>query len=117
MNIKQTIKRILREEIEKKDLSPILEKLLNSLLVKHNQDVICGVKVIHPSQRQSLNNDMFDRYSVTITFIGGIDTKFWPRTMAVRDKYESILNEAWDIIYNFTNQAVDIYSTEVKKCE
>ena len=61
MNIKQTIRRILREEIEKKDLSPILEKLLNSLLVKHNQDIVCGVKVIHPSQRQSLNNDMFDR--------------------------------------------------------
>jgi hypothetical protein len=117
MNLQDTIRRILREEIEKKDLSPILEKLLNRLLVKNNKDIICNVKVIHPSQRQSLNNDKFDSYKVTITFIGGEGTEYWPETMAIRDKYESIMNEAWDTIYDFTNQAVDIYSTKVKKCE
>jgi len=117
MNLQNTIRRILREEIEKKDLSPIIEKLLNKLLIKNYKDIVCNVKVTHPSQRQSLNNDKFDSYKVTITFIGGKGTEYWPETMEIRDKYESIMNEAWDIIYDYTNQAVDIFSTKVKKCE
>ena len=117
MNLQNTIRRILREEIEKKDLSPIIEKLLNKLLIKNYKDIVCNVKVTHPSQRQSLNNDKFDSYKVTITFIGGKNTEYWPETMEIRDKYESIMNEAFDIIYDYTNQAVDIFSTKVKKCE
>jgi uncharacterized membrane protein YheB (UPF0754 family) len=39
MKLEQTIRRILREETQK-DLSPILENLLNKLLVKHNKDIL-----------------------------------------------------------------------------
>jgi len=36
--------------------------------------------------------------------------------MNIRDRYESIMNEAWDIIYSYTSQAVDMYSKTVKSC-
>ena len=53
MKLQDTIKIMLKEEI-KKDLSPILENLLNKMLVNKNQDIICRVKVKHPDNRTKL---------------------------------------------------------------
>jgi hypothetical protein len=110
--MEKLIRRILREEIKKTDLSPLFEKILNKEIVKHNSDIMCGVEVTHPDNRESLTGDKFNSYKITFIFIGNPNHQ----KMNIRDRYESIMNEAWDIIYSYTSQAVDMYSKTVKSC-
>ena len=103
MKLQDTIRRILREQT-KKDLSPILENLLNKLLVKHNKDILCGVEVV-----QSVDGES---YEVTFTFIvhrGKV-------SFYAKEKHESIMNEAWDLVYDFTNQTIVMKSKYVRTC-
>jgi hypothetical protein len=118
MNLQTTIRRILREE-SNKDLSPTMEKLLNTMLVKDNQDIICGVRVKHPDNRTKLQHQEYpyNNYRVDITFIGGYGTKFFPQTQAVQIRYDNLIDELWDIIYNFTGHGVDIFPKYIKECE
>ena len=118
MNLQTTIRRILREE-SNKDLSPTMEKLLNTMLVKDNQDIICGVRVKHPDNRTKLqhSDNKYLSYRVDITFIGGYGTKFFPQTQAVQIRYDNLIDELWDIIYNFTGHGVDIFPKYIKECE
>ena len=118
MNLQETIRRILKEET-KKDLSPILENLLNKMLVNKNRDIICRVKVKHPSNRTKLPDNMYDHehYRVDITFIGGYGTDFFPVTQSVANKYDSLIDELWNIVYDFTGQSVDIFNKYSKECE
>ena len=118
MKLQDTIKIMLKEEI-KKDLSPILENLLNKMLVNENQDIICGVKVKHPSNRTKLPDNMYDHehYRVDIIFIGGYGTKHWPVTQAVQQRYDSLIDDMWNIVYDFTGKSVDIFHKKVVNCE
>ena len=119
MKLQQTIRRILREEIgdTKHDKSRLIEKLLYTTFVVPNKDIVCGVEVKHPDDREVLEGQpKYESYGVTITFIGGYGTKYWPRTMAVRDKYDELMNEVWGIVYDYTNTPCDIYSKYVKEC-
>ena len=118
MKLQDTIKRILIEEATK-DLSPILESLLNKMLVNKNRDIICGVKVKHPSNRTKLPDNMYDHehYRVDITFIGGYGTDFFPVTQSVANKYDSLIDEVWNIVYDFTGKSVDIFHKKVVNCE
>ena len=115
MNLQTTLKRILTEEINK-DLSPIMEKLLNTMLVKDNQDIICGVRVKHPDNRTKLqhSDNKYLSYRVDITFIGGYGTDFFPQTQAVQIRYDNLIDELWDIIYNFTGHGVDIFPKYIR---
>jgi hypothetical protein len=117
MTLKENIKKILEQETKGKDLTPVLEKMLNNLLVKNNKDILCGVKIVHPDNRESLSNHKFEHYKVTLTFIGGYGTKYWPRTMAVNSKYDELMDRAWELIYEVTGLSVDLYSTLVNKCD
>ena len=116
MTLKENIKKILEQETKDKDLSPVLEKILNDLLIKYNKDILCGVKIIHPDNRESLSNYMFENYKVTLIFIGGFGTIYWPRTMAVNSKYDELMDRAWELIYDITGLPIDMYSTLVNKC-
>lgn len=116
MNLQTTIRRILREE-SKKDLSPIIEKLLNGL-VKYNQDIICGVKVTHPSNRVKLPEHMYEHehYNVEITFIGGYGTDFWSQTQAVQSRYIDLQHETWNTVYDYMGISVGLSSKFIKEC-
>ena len=110
MKLQDTIKIMLKEEI-KKDLSPILENLLNKMLVNKNQDVICRVKVKHPDNRTKLphSDNTYLHYRVDIIFIGGYGTKHWPVTQAVQQRYDSLIDDMWNIVYDFTGKSIDIF--------
>ena len=105
MNLQENIRRILREETE--DLSSFIENMLTKTLVNDNKDILCGVKVVHPDNRESLSDHKFTSYRVTFIFIGGYGTS----------KYETIMDKGWELIYDYTDLAVDVYSTKVKKCD
>ena len=114
MNLQESIRRILREE---RDLSNSITKLLNKLVVSKYEDV-CKVEVIPPWNRESLSGDHNYRdYKIIVYFLGGYGTKNWPRTMAVRDKEEEIMNIIWQHTYSVFNTPVDIYSKLISNCE
>lgn len=123
MNIVENIIRI--QEIinngssdETKDLSPVIEKLLRTTLIPQHSDIICDVKVTHPDNRDVLEGQpKYTSYKILFFFIGGYGTKYWPHTQAVASKYEKIMDDAWDLVYNFLNIPTDLYSTLVKSCD
>ena len=118
MGVADTIKIMLKEEI-KKDLSPILENLLNKMLVNKNQDIICRVKVKHPDNRTKLphSDNTYLHYRVDIIFIGGYGTKHCPVTQAVQQRYDSLIDDMWNIVYDFTGKSIDIFAKIVNECE
>jgi hypothetical protein len=97
----------------KKDLSPILKNLLNKLLVKPNKDIICGVKVVHPSDRESVGIE-YKNYEVILFFLGDDEEEM---TYKERQKYNKLEDEAFDLIYKYTNQYADVYSKLLKSCD
>jgi hypothetical protein len=63
-----------------------------------------------------LGNNTFKFVSVTVTFIGGHGTKLFPQTQGIKQMYDNILDEIWQVIYNYTNEAVDTYYKTVNDC-
>jgi hypothetical protein len=115
MNLRETIRKILKEETEK-DLSPIISKLLDRTIVNSN-DNVCKIEVTAPWDRETLSEVDYIHYAVKVYFIGGPNTKNWPRTMAVVMKEENIMNEVWQTVYNFMGLCMDLYSSNVRRCD
>jgi hypothetical protein len=117
MNLQEQISRI-HEMMDgnNRNNSSVIERLLNMMFVdKH--DIVCKVEVKHPDEREVLDGQpKYKSYSLTVTFIGGPDTEYWPAPLLLRDKYEELMNEAWMIVYDYTNTPCDIYSKYVKEC-
>lgn len=118
MELRNTIKKILKEELKSKiDYTQVIQKLLNTQLVKENQDIICGVEVFNPQNRRQKQFGEHQYYRVDITFIGGYGSKYFPRTMAVNERYNNLASRAQDIILNFLGVFVEVYANYVTECE
>lgn len=118
MELRNTIKKILKEELKSKiDYTQVIQKLLNTQLVKENQDIICGVEVFNPQNRRQIQFGEHQYYRVDITFIGGYGSKYFPRTMAVNERYDNLASRAQDIILNFLGVFVEVYANYVTECE
>jgi hypothetical protein len=121
MNLQEQISRMksmMSLNESKKDLSGLIEKLLNQTILEPNKDAVCKIEVTHPDNREVLEGQpKYKHYSVTLYVIGGYGTKFWPQTMKVQDMYYKLMDDAWDYTYNFTNIPVDVYHKKVKSCD
>lgn len=105
------------EESKEKSKKDLIERVLNDLFLPQYEHVICGFEVKEPHERfDTLGNTPFQYISVTITFIGGKGTKLWPVTMGVQDMYDKVMDEIWDVIYNYTGIAVELFSKYVRDC-
>ena len=110
----------INEEIEdnqlKKDLSPLIRKLLQSI-IDRNSDIICDIEVTAPWNRETIEpNKSFEFYKILITFIGGSESGRWPKTMAIHHKNDEIMNEIWSLVYDVIGEATDLYLTEEPRC-
>jgi hypothetical protein len=105
MNLQEQINRIhsmmgtINELDNKKDLTNIIENLLNTTLVEVNENV-CKVRVIHPDNREGNQH-----YAVIIYVIGGY-----------RD-YDKIINDAWNDVWDFLNTPIDVYTWKTSSCD
>ena len=117
MNLKETIIRVLREESDK-DLTRAIQRLLN-MFVDNHKDILCRVEVIHPNKRIKLPEHMYDHehYAVYFYFIGGYGSVNWPATTVIMIKFDKLMNEAWDFVYNYTGQKIDVFTKHVKSCD
>ena len=111
----------LQEEMgntSKKDLSPMILKLLETTIIPKYKDMVCGVEVTAPWNRESIESDKsFKHYKVLVTFIGGYGTNRWPHTQAIMQEEEKILNDMHTLISNFFGIYVDMYARQVKRCD
>lgn len=119
--MRELIKKILKEETDNKpkdgSRKSAIEMVLNEMILPEYEHVICGFEVKEPHERfDTLGNTPFKFMSVTIIFIGGIGTKLWPQTQGVQRMYDDVMDEVWDVIYTYTNEAVDVYHKTVKDC-
>ena len=116
MNLRHNIKRILREETDK-DFTSVIKMLLEGFVNDH-KDILCKVEVKHPDKRTKLPHQeyTYKNYRATFYLIGGYGSSNWPTTQSVLRKYDDLMNEAWELIHNYTGQALEMFSKHVKSC-
>jgi hypothetical protein len=117
MKLIGTIKNILMEE-SKRDLTSVIQTLLDGF-VNDNKDIICKVEVKHPDDRTKLPHQEYpyNNYRVDFYLIGGYGSDNWPVTQSVRRKLDDLMNEAWDLVYNYTGQRLDMFTKNIKSCD
>ena len=117
MKLIGTIKSILVEE-SKKDLTSVIQTLLDGF-VKDHKDVVCKVEVKHPDNRTKLPHQEYpyNNYRVDFYLIGGYGSDNWPATQSVRRMFDDLMNEAWDLVYNYTGQKLEMFTKHVKSCD
>ena len=117
MKLIGTIKNILIEE-SKKDLTSVIQTLLDGF-VKDHKDVVCKVEVKHPDNRTKLPHQEYpyNNYRVDFYLIGGYGSDNWPATQSVRRMFDDLMNEAWDLVYNYTGQKLEMFTKNVKSCD
>jgi len=99
MNLKESIRRILREQ---RDFSDLMVKLLNAVIIPR-YETICKIEVTAPWNREPSSSF----YSVKVFFVG--DSRL--------PGNDDILNEIWEIIYETFGVGVDLYSEYIKNCD
>lgn len=109
MSLRKTIKKILKEE-ENKEIEKSMLKMVKHVLDKQdpNRKYVCGYEL----STSSFHGE--NKYAMFIYFNSGPNSPLWPKTMAVRDGEERIMNEIQDYLLNFFDQYVVMYSKEVK---
>jgi len=123
VKIRETIRKILKEE-EAKSLFLPISKLIEYFLSKDDvEKYVCDYKLepflsIDGREIFTTGNmgKRYQRIKVTIYFDSGHGSKNWPMTQAVRNKEEDIMNELQDLILNFVGVYVDMYSSSTPNC-
>jgi len=117
INVRQLIKRILREEKEK-DLSPLIKNLLNDSILNSYKGIVCSIDVVAPWKRGPIGTySDFKDYQIRVNVIGGIGTKRWPQTQFVHKERDKIVNDVWHTVYNFMGLSTDVFLRNVKSCD
>jgi hypothetical protein len=108
MSLRQHITKILKEETNK-DYSSLIEKILNKTFVKNHKDIICELSVTRRGDS--------DEYYVNVYYIGGYKSEYWPRTQAIKQMYDDLSDDIWNMIYDYFGITVYIYVHYTDKCD
>ena len=104
-------------EESKRDLTSVIQTLLDGF-VNDNKDIICKVEVKHPDKRTKLphSDNNYENYRATFYFISDFENQGgW--NISSRRRYDDLMNEAWDLVYNYTGQTLDMFIKHVKSCD
>ena len=114
INVRQLIKRILKEQTEQ-DLSSAIKELLNSSIGPKYKGIICKFDAVAPWK---MYKDPFNRdYQVMVSVIGGVGSNRWPNTQDKVRERDAIVNDVWHTIYNFLGISTDVFLRNVKSCD
>ena len=114
INVRQLIKKILKEEKEK-DLSSAIKELLNNSIGPKYKGIICKFDAVAPWK---MYNDPINRdYQVMVSVIGGVGSNRWPNTQHLVKERDKIVNETWHTIYNYLGISTDVFLRNVKSCD
>ena len=104
MNLQESIRRILREETSDDILA--IKNILEHTVMKDYEDLICDIDV-------DILEDYQYKYVLEFTFL----RKHEVRTIADYDPYLEIMDEAGNLIYDYTNIDVFVQPAYVKQCD
>ena len=83
-------------------MGPAIKELLNMSLVPNYKNIICDIDVVAPWNRKSIGSfSDFTDYQIIVKVVGGVDSKRWPNTQALREEGDKIVNDTWHTVYNF----------------
>ena len=113
MKLIGTIKSIVNEE-SKKDLTSVIQTLLEGFVDDH-KDILCKVEVKHPDNRTQLphSDNNYENYRITFYLIAHKGGYSATRAQLMDD----VMNEAWDLIYNYTGQRLDMFTKYINSCD
>jgi hypothetical protein len=113
MKLIGTIKNILMEE-SKRDLTSVIQTLLDGFVDDH-KDILCKVEVTHPNKRIKLPQHMYDHEHYAVHFYLIAHKGGYSATRA--QLMDNVMNEVWDLVYNYTGQKLDMFTKYVNSCD
>ena len=117
INVRQLIKRIIKEETEQ-DLSPAIKELLERSVVPKYEDSICQILVVPPWKRGPfVTKSNFEEYEIMVRVVGGVGSKKWPETQFVHRERDKIVEDIWNTVYNYLGVPSSVFLRYVKSCK
>jgi hypothetical protein len=116
MNLKEQIRRILREEMDK---TQIITLVLETLELVQNER-ICGFEVISPEKNTEkfyYNNKQNIPYKVKVYYVAGPASEYWPRTQAEFNKEIAIISEIQNYVKGSVGISVGVDIMNVSSCK
>ena len=113
MKLIGTIKNILMEE-SKRDLTSVIQTLLDGFVYDH-KDILCKVEVKSPDNRTKLphSDNIYENYRITFYLIAHKGGYSATRAQLM----DNVMNEVWDLVYNYTGQKLDMFTKYVNSCD
>jgi hypothetical protein len=102
-----------------KDQTKLIKGIIDSSGVfdyKH----FCGVDIIPPEERTDQYNFLNKNnvpFLIKVYFIGGPNSKVWPRTQAVRNKEYNLIEELYEYIKSFVPFNIEMMASHVNSCD
>ena len=116
MNLQESIRRILREE---RNATNILKDIIKSFNIFDYENT-CGFDIILPEENYDKYNFLDKKdvpFTIKLYFIGGPNSKVWPRTQAVRRIENDIIEKLHDYIKSFFPFNIEIIGSHVNTCD
>jgi hypothetical protein len=97
-------------EKDTKRLFKIIKMIMEDMILPEYGHLICSYEI-------TLNEDFFNIPQVTVLFIGGYGTEYWPVTQAVRNMYNEVLDAITKEIATYTGVVIYVDMLQTPKCE
>jgi hypothetical protein len=99
-----------RSEKDTKRLFKIIKMIMEDIILPEYGHLICSYEI-------TLNEDFFNLPQVTVLFIGGYGSEYWPVTQAVRNMYDEVLDDITKEIATYTGVVIYVDMLQTPKCE
>ena len=116
MNLQEHIRRILREE---KDRTKLIKKIIDYSNI-FEYEHFCGVDIINPEERTDQYNFLDKNnvpFLIKVYFIGGPNSKVWPRTQGVQNKELDLMDGLHSHIISFFPINIEMMASHVNTCD
>ena len=95
-------------EKDLKKLLKITKMIMEDLILPSYNHLICSYEITL--------NEVFNIPEVTVLFIGGYGTEYWPMTQAVRDMYIEVLDDISKEIATYTGVVIGVRGEQTSNC-
>jgi hypothetical protein len=117
INVRQLIKKLLREHTQK-NLSSSIKELLEKSVVPNYKDTICQISVIAPWQRMPLSDNVkSDEYEIMVRVVGGVGSKNWPQTQNTHRLRDEIAFYIRQTVYDYLGVPSNVFLRNVGSCD
>jgi hypothetical protein len=115
-NLQESIRRILRKD---KDPTKLIKKIIDFSNI-FEYEHFCGVDIINPEERTDQYNFLDKNnvpFLIKVYFIGGPNSKVWPRTQGIRDNELHLIDDLRSHIKSFVPFNIEMMDSHVNTCD